>query len=237
VGCWNLSDLSNNQFSGRIPNQLYDLSDLRYLFLAYNGFTSGTIPSLLGERLPSMINLSLRSTNRRGSLPESFDFMSTLQLLDLNDNAITGTLPSSLGNLPELEVLQVHNNQIRGTVPSSFNSLPNLNIVLLSRNFLNGNLTAAVCPNGVQRKFKFLSADCLATPQGGSSLITDCQCCTKCCREEVPCELRYDEPNLNVENGTFHTDRDSLWLYNYTKENYLFNGGSSIYQEASINST
>ncbi|KAL7586191.1 hypothetical protein Lser_V15G40573 [Lactuca serriola] len=84
-------DLSNNNFSGSIPNELFSLSSLRYLNLSQNQLT-GRIPNTFGE-------------------------MRELESLDLSMNYLDGEIPFSLAGLSGLSLLNVSYNNLTGTIP------------------------------------------------------------------------------------------------------------------------
>ncbi len=49
--------------------------------------------------------------------------MSSLKVLDLNNNALTGTIPANLGSLSNLMQMYIHNNGLSGQLPYSFTGL------------------------------------------------------------------------------------------------------------------
>lgn len=64
------------------------------------------------------------------------------QVLDLSGNALTGTLPDEFEELPQLQLLNASSNALGGGVlPDSWSSLlPNLQVLDLSRNQLQVGL-------------------------------------------------------------------------------------------------
>ncbi|GAB4854816.1 hypothetical protein Ancab_023400 [Ancistrocladus abbreviatus] len=94
-------DVSDNKFSGVIPESMGKLVSLRWLNASHNNFT-GSIPSSLG-------NLQL------------------LESLDLSSNQLVGQVPQELKNLNFLESFNVSNNQLVGPIPQGeqFNSFGN----------------------------------------------------------------------------------------------------------------
>ncbi|KAG1354937.1 receptor-like protein EIX2 [Cocos nucifera] len=85
-------DLSDNNLSGQIPEELMDLAGLRNLNLSGNSLT-GEIPERIGE---------LRS----------------LESLDLSRNELSGPIPSGLSSLNFLSQLNLSYNYLSGKVPS-----------------------------------------------------------------------------------------------------------------------
>lgn len=84
--------LGDNRLSGTIPRMP---SNIRMaLNLSHNLF-SGPLPSNLGE-LTQLEILDLSNNNFTGEVPESFANMGSLTLLDLSNNSLSGTLPARL---------------------------------------------------------------------------------------------------------------------------------------------
>ena len=79
-------DLRNNRLTGEIPVELFQLSQLEWLHLAYNQLT-GPIPPELGQ-------------------------LSHVQELYLYVNQLTGTIPVELSQLFRLQLLTLDNNQL-----------------------------------------------------------------------------------------------------------------------------
>ena len=71
-------DLSDNLFSGTIPDELFEMTKLQSLVL---------------------------SSNRLEGLSNKFGRLVNLRHLDISANGLTGTLPKSMGKMRSLEVL------------------------------------------------------------------------------------------------------------------------------------
>ena len=106
-------------------------SNLQYLFLAENPFTPGPLPNDVWT-ITTLVELSLKSTKRRGPLAEPFGFQqfgyfqNDLTMLDLDRNELTGTIPAAIGNLNSLQILLLNRNKLTGTLPSSMGNLSNM---------------------------------------------------------------------------------------------------------------
>ncbi|XP_076956945.1 receptor-like protein EIX2 [Bidens hawaiensis] len=85
-------DLSDNKFSGPIPDELVRLSGLRFLNLSYNNLT-GRIPNLFSQN-------------------------ETLESLDLSMNHLEGNIPLSMSQLTSLNCLNVSCNNLVGGIPT-----------------------------------------------------------------------------------------------------------------------
>ncbi|XP_047043471.1 receptor-like protein EIX2 [Lolium rigidum] len=73
------------------------ITNLIFLDLSYNSFF-GNLPAWIGQKLPSLAFLRLRSNMFYGHIPEELMNIVNLQYLDLAYNNITGSIPRSIGN-------------------------------------------------------------------------------------------------------------------------------------------
>lgn len=92
--------LASNNLQDSIPENIVELTQLKYLNLSYNKF-SGTIPSNLGDLY--------------------------LESLDLSYNRLTGSIPPSLGKSSNLGTLMLAYNNLSGQIPEG-NQLQSMNI-------------------------------------------------------------------------------------------------------------
>ncbi|KAF7809690.1 putative LRR receptor-like serine/threonine-protein kinase [Senna tora] len=140
---WNLPyletlDVSNNYFSGQIPESLSNLTRLRRLALSGNSFT-GEIPSSIGS-LSNLEELYLDNNNLEGPIPSSLNKLKRLKRLEIQINNLNGHIPTDLGSLTDLYYLDISDNAITGGIPAS---LPNSLVELSARNnSLSGFLTS-----------------------------------------------------------------------------------------------
>ncbi|XP_043814035.1 receptor-like protein EIX2 [Manihot esculenta] len=127
-------NLSHNNFSGPIPENIGDLSFLSFFSLANNQI-SGEIPTSIGElQVASVIDLSRNTLT--GSIPKSIGNCLYLEVLDLQNNNLSGKIPRSLGQLSDLQTLHLRDNMITGKLPSSFKGLWSLETLDLGYNRL-----------------------------------------------------------------------------------------------------
>ncbi|KAH1084071.1 hypothetical protein J1N35_023832 [Gossypium stocksii] len=104
-------DMSNNQLSGHLTDQLGQFKNLSYLSLAQNKI-SGPIPSSIGE-------------------------LSSLKFFDVSKNQLNGTFPLSFGRVESLETLDFGYNLLEGVVSEThFSNLTRLTILAASQNRL-----------------------------------------------------------------------------------------------------
>ncbi|CAN6247145.1 unnamed protein product [Urochloa humidicola] len=85
-------DLSHNNLTGVIPQEIVQLKSLEKLNLSFNGF--------LGE------------------IPQQLSKLTNLQILDLSSNHLKGAIPLVLNNLHFLSEFNVSHNDLEGPVPN-----------------------------------------------------------------------------------------------------------------------
>ncbi|XP_058777808.1 receptor-like protein 53 [Vicia villosa] len=151
-------DLSNNYFTGSIPDSLSNLTRLSRLSLSSNSFT-GEIPSSIGTSLVNLQELYLDNNNLQGTIPSSFNNLKSLTRLELQRNKLTGKITdlSSLVNLYHMDLsdngfsdnpfsfpvslvqISIRNNNISGGLASeAFKNLMYLQVLDFTSNKING---------------------------------------------------------------------------------------------------
>ncbi len=123
--------LRSNRLTGKLPQEIGDLSELLWL-------------NLNGRRLSSWVpvgnHLSGWITTRIGRLEK-------LEFLDLSSNEFSGPIPTTIGNLSRLQHLDLSSNELRA-IPAEIGSLPELRLLNLGSNLYTqmpeeiGNLPA-----------------------------------------------------------------------------------------------
>ncbi|XVF49433.1 hypothetical protein PTKIN_Ptkin04bG0011400 [Pterospermum kingtungense] len=86
-------DLSDNNLSGEIPE------DIAHLF--------------------GLMSLNLSTNSLTGKIPETIGNMGALESLDLSFNHLSGVIPPSISNLTFLSYLNVAHNKLTGKIPTS----------------------------------------------------------------------------------------------------------------------
>ncbi|XP_073008376.1 protein STRUBBELIG-RECEPTOR FAMILY 3-like isoform X2 [Typha latifolia] len=113
--------LSDNQFTGIIPNNLSELKLLSDISLSHNRLT-GELPDVF-HTLTGLVNMDLSFNNLSGPLPFSMESLSSLTTLHVQNNQLSGTL-DVLENLP-LKDLNVANNLFSGSIPEKLLTVAN----------------------------------------------------------------------------------------------------------------
>ena len=132
--------LSFNGLSGTIPEELGNLTNLRWLNL-WNNDLSGTIPAELGN-LTNLQSLNLLGNDLNGPIPAELGNLTNLESLYLYENELSGTIPAELGNLTNLQGMYLNQNRLSGTIPAELGSLTNLESLYLYENELSGTIPA-----------------------------------------------------------------------------------------------
>ncbi len=128
--------LYNNQMSGPIPPELGALVNLQYLYL-YNNQLSDPIPPELGS-LANLQNLYLYNNLLSGPIPPELGQLANLKFLYLYNNLLNGPIPPELGGLVSLQYLYIYNNLLSGPIPPELGDLANLYGLHIYNNQLSG---------------------------------------------------------------------------------------------------
>lgn len=160
--------LTNNELTGPLPDELFDLSEtLESLYIAYNSFSGPLSPKFgsmkklkefyaydndLTGKIPTEIALLdeletfvVAENLLSGSISEDFSSMKSLKLFSAFRRLkagpkLHGPLPS-FSHLPQLEGLYIDNNKFSGKIPDNFLAASlNVDLVTLSHNLLTGDV-------------------------------------------------------------------------------------------------
>ena len=107
--------LSSNNFSGRIPRSLGNITSLRRLDLSDNQFT-GKIPNRF-TRLKNLASFAAHTNKLTGMFPRKLCDLPELQRLVLSNNELSGSVEDTLLKCAKLHHLNLMNNQFEGNVP------------------------------------------------------------------------------------------------------------------------
>ncbi|XP_059637233.1 probable LRR receptor-like serine/threonine-protein kinase At3g47570 [Cornus florida] len=129
-------DVSNNSFSGHLPNELrtelphfFDklqaFNYLKRLRIGYNSL-NGKLPTSIGNLSTSLENFSAINCGIEGTIPNGIGNLSNLASLYLTGNHLTGLIPTAIKRLAKLQRLYLDNNGIEGSIPEVLYQLSNL---------------------------------------------------------------------------------------------------------------
>ncbi|KVI04255.1 Leucine-rich repeat-containing protein [Cynara cardunculus var. scolymus] len=125
--------LSNNRFSGFIPNDLLRGDSLNQL--------TGSIPEVIAQFL-RLNHLNLSHNSLDSAIPKAITMFPRLSVLDLGFNRFGGPFPNGLISMPTLQELHLPNNELVGSVDlfsSSFSNDSNIRVLDISDNQLDGD--------------------------------------------------------------------------------------------------
>ncbi|KAJ0742384.1 putative histone deacetylase [Helianthus annuus] len=129
-----LSDSDEFLVSNELSTSLGELSHLRYLDLSGNDFLGSRIPEFIGS-LKQLTYLNLSFANFSGSIPESFESLGALEILDISSNELMGSIPTFSAKLIDLDL---SSNYLNGSIPKSLRKLIALEVLHLDNNELTG---------------------------------------------------------------------------------------------------
>ncbi|XP_028798343.1 receptor-like protein EIX1 [Neltuma alba] len=116
-----LIDLSENQLSDKIPEEIGSLSEL--------------------------VSLDLSNNNLSGEIPWELGKLQALDFLDLSTNRLSGKIPSSLSQIDRLAVLNLSHNNLSGKIPSG-TQLQGFDVSVYEGNpYLCGSPLKRLCPD------------------------------------------------------------------------------------------
>lgn len=154
-------DISDNNVTGTLPNEIASLSTLSTFNVTTNSIT-GTIPSKFFDLLNNIQTLDMHNNQFSGRIPERSILIeeSRLRMLNVESNQFTGMLPffknvefvkfgkNNLTSIDSrystdaqsLKVFKGYHNRITGTLPTLWNT-NNLIELDLGFNFLTGTIS------------------------------------------------------------------------------------------------
>ncbi|VYS51859.1 unnamed protein product [Arabidopsis thaliana] len=174
-------NLSSNFISGKIPEEIVSLKNLKSLVLRDNmfwGFVSDDLRGLsnlqeldlggnkLGPEVPSLpsklTTVSLKNNSFRSKIPEQIKKLNKLQSLDLSSNEFTGSIPEFLFSIPSLQILSLDQNLLSGSLPNSSCSSSKIITLDVSHNLLTGKLPSCYSSKSFSNQTVLFSFNCLS---------------------------------------------------------------------------
>jgi Leucine-rich repeat (LRR) protein len=133
-------NLYENNLKGVIPEEINQLTSLKYLHLGSNQLVD-SVPTLSG--LIGLESLNLSRNELSGSLHFISELISLMDL-DLRANEFSGSIPKAIGNLSILEALYLSGNNLTGSIPLEIGLMSNLSYLTLASNDLEGEVPAEI---------------------------------------------------------------------------------------------
>lgn len=111
--------LGNLGLQGPFPRGLQNCSSMTGLDLSNNNF-SGPIPQEISREIPYLTSLDLSYNGFSGAIPQNISNMTYLNVLNLQHNQFSGQIPLQFNLLTRLTQFNVADNQLTGFIPSLF---------------------------------------------------------------------------------------------------------------------
>ena len=117
--------LFENNLSGTLPSEIWNLSNVQHLFLSGNNI-SGSIPPEIGD-IATLTHLRLDVNSMSWEIPASFSNLTNLNEVRLHRNSFSGTL-DNLSTQPNLNYMYLEENDFHGEIPSWITSRVNMRV-------------------------------------------------------------------------------------------------------------
>ncbi|XP_050387454.1 probable LRR receptor-like serine/threonine-protein kinase At3g47570 [Argentina anserina] len=148
-------NLGNNNFYGKIPQQVDRLFRLRHLNLSVNRL-QGSIPVNLTSCL-ELSHINLTSNRLTGTIPPDLGSLLKLVYLHLDKNKLTGAIPPSLGNLSSIGFLCLAYNNLVGNIPEEMGRLGSLYHLNVGSNNLSGMIPPSIFNISSMKSFSLVN--------------------------------------------------------------------------------
>ena len=157
--------LQGYPLSGKIPESLYDLTNLLQLIIERPGHMDEQQISPSISKLHNLQRCILRNMNLTGNLTPEFGHLFNLTELSLQGNNLSGAIPSEWGGLVNLGDCELIGNKLSGPLPQSLRLLPNYSKIwgkmVAVNNFSEEDLLASDIPAPSSPLIKTLSGSML----------------------------------------------------------------------------
>ena len=146
--------VTENLLFGKIPDELFDLTNLQFVFLSFNSYEN-TLPSLIAK-LKNLEEFYLYENKITGQLPsKAISNLTNLKDFVMAKNCLTGEIPTEFSSLPKLEQLSLYGQlgkyfRLNGTIPN-FSGAPNLWFFDVFSNDLSGSIPTDFMKNSFNR--------------------------------------------------------------------------------------
>lgn len=132
-----------NNLVGELPKELFNLSELKDIYITDNYGLQGVIPKEIGQ-LNKLERLLLYSNSLSGDIPKELWTLTKLQEINISNNDLTGSIDPIIGNLTDLKILELNDNNISGSIPAEIVNLTNLRNLNIAENKLTGSIPADI---------------------------------------------------------------------------------------------
>jgi Leucine-rich repeat (LRR) protein len=141
--------MRSNKVTGSIPESIGNCRhiirfDIRGFDFGEGGFTSGTLPSSIGQWADITYFDVSQNQNIIGTIPESTKNWVHIESFYAFDNQLSGSIPSFIGQWSNVNLLQLSFNTLTNTIPEEIGNLGNISVLGLARNRLTGMLPFSI---------------------------------------------------------------------------------------------
>lgn len=153
----------NNLRGESIPDELFDLTGLKHLFMSDSNI-GGRLHNRIGN-LWRLEDFYCHGNDLTGVLPGAIGDLENLEVLVLSENMFVGPIPDSFANLSSLQSLFIDSFTrksagLSGPLPS-FEGMPNLRQIYLNENSLTGTIPENFLSNAELLQDDYLNQDAL----------------------------------------------------------------------------
>ncbi|ORY41279.1 RNI-like protein [Rhizoclosmatium globosum] len=113
-------NLSHNELTGSIPEEIGELVNLERLDLSHNQLTGVIPPSI--AKCSKLTHIYLCGNRLEGDIPAAIGELSRVKIIDLSRNVLGGTIAKEVGNVLTLEELNLSMNKLEGTIPEELDN-------------------------------------------------------------------------------------------------------------------
>ncbi|KAJ9163002.1 hypothetical protein P3X46_022725 [Hevea brasiliensis] len=132
-------DLSAKNLGGALPGKHFGVfTELVDLNVSYNSF-SGNLPVEIFD-LTNLRSLDFSRNNFSGQFPGGISGLQNLAVLDAFSNSFSGPLPVEVSQLDNLKILNLAGSYFEGPIPPEYGSFKSLEFIHLAGNFLSGKI-------------------------------------------------------------------------------------------------
>ncbi|KAK7828829.1 leucine-rich repeat receptor-like protein kinase tdr [Quercus suber] len=131
-------NLSFNSFSGQLPVEIFNLSNLNILDISRNNF-SGHFPGGISG-LKNLVVFDAFSNSFSGPLPVEVSQLDSLKVFNFAGSYFNGPIPSEYGSFKSLEFLHLGGNFLSGNIPPELGKLKTVTHMEIGYNTFQGSI-------------------------------------------------------------------------------------------------
>ncbi|XP_044367130.1 receptor kinase-like protein Xa21 [Triticum aestivum] len=130
-------NLAHNSLDGRIPSKILTISTLSIELDLSNNNLSGGMPDEVGSLL-HLKKINMSNNRLTGNIPSTLGQCVDLEYLQMQNNLFAGRIPQTFANLVSIKHMDISGNNLSGKVPEFLKSLKSLQDLNLSFNHFDG---------------------------------------------------------------------------------------------------